>query len=149
VEASFNHFFKAALTQDSPVNPNGLAPKAGDPLSFNPETSGLLGVEYRRPLGAGLSGFVRGEWSYVGRRFTGFRPFLNTGAVNTIYNNLPPYQLFNARFGVNTGAWRATVFVDNMFDARPIMQQQNYPGSITTRVTAKPRTFGATITRTF
>jgi outer membrane receptor protein involved in Fe transport len=151
LDFSFNHFFKNNLTRDPPPNPNGLAAKSGDPLSYNPETSFNVGAEYRAPLTGSLTGFARIDWSYTGRRFTGFRPFLVNGAPNSIYNNLPPYDLVNLRVGINQEQWRLSLFVDNLFDERPIMQQQNLtsPPPATLRVTSRPRTFGATINRNF
>jgi outer membrane receptor protein involved in Fe transport len=148
---SFNHFFKNNLTTDPPPNPNGLAAKAGDPLSYNPETSFNLGGEYRAPLTDTMTGFARVDWSYTGRRFTGFRPFLVNGQPNSIYNNLPPYHLVNVRIGVNAERWRLSLYVDNVADARPIMQQQNLtsPPPATLRVTSRPRTVGASIARNF
>jgi iron complex outermembrane receptor protein len=152
VDASFNHFFKASLTEDVLPQPTGLTPRAGDPLSYNPETSFLLGGEYRYPLGEWMGGRVTGsfrvDWTHTGRRFTGFRRTLASGAPNTIYNNLRPYDLVNVRLGINAQRWRAQIFIDNIADARPIMQQQNF-APVTTRVSSRPRTFGMTVSRNF
>jgi outer membrane receptor protein involved in Fe transport len=151
LDFSFNHFFKNSLTKDPPPNPTGLAAKAGDPLSFNPVTSFNIGAEYRAPLTDKMDGFARLDWSYTGRRYTGFRPLLVNGQPNALYNNLPPYHLVNARIGVNQDQWRVTLYVENIFDARPIMQQQNLTGPPPSiqRVTSRPRTVGATVSRNF
>jgi outer membrane receptor protein involved in Fe transport len=147
VDFAFNHFFKNELTRDAPVSPSGLAPKAGDPLSFNPQSSFNLGMDYRHPIGDDFEGFARIEWSYVGRRYTGFRPILNNGQTNFFFNNMAPYNLVNVRAGVASGRWRATVFVDNLTDSRPALRQENIPGAPPTvlRVTARPRTIGVTV----
>jgi iron complex outermembrane recepter protein len=120
-------------------------------LSFNPGTSFNLGAEYHQPVGQGLEAFARIEGSYVGRRFTGFRPLLNTGQRNFFFNDMAPYTLVNARAGVSFGRWRASVFVDNLTDARPVLRQENIPGAPPTvlRVTAKPRTVGLTVGATY
>lgn len=150
LDFSFNHFFKNELTKDGLPGDAGLTPRAGDPLSYNPRTSFLVGVEYRRPIAGRMSGSVRLDWSYTGRRFTGFHPLLDDNTPNNFYNNYSPYNIVGLRFGLNTPKWRASLFVDNIFDARPAMRQQNYaPIPVTTRVTTKPRTFGATLTRSF
>jgi hypothetical protein len=142
LDLSFNHFFQNELSRNAPVNPNGLAPMEGDPLSFNPVTSFNAGGEHRAPV-LGLDGFLRLDWSYAGRRFTGFRPTLNTGAVNSLFNRLPSYHLFSLRAGVADGPWRLTLSVENLADARPrLVQENNQQGVPSTRVTARPRTVG-------
>ena len=143
---SFNHFFKNALTKAAPVNPNGLAPQAGDPLSFNPESSFNAGLEAHAPLSGGWDWFGRVDWSFVGRRFTGFRATLNNGQPNQFYNNLAPYHLLGLRVGVSSGPWRLTVYAENLTDERAVLRQENQgPPTTTLRVTARPRTIGATI----
>ncbi|MDX2143509.1 MAG: TonB-dependent receptor [Rhodospirillaceae bacterium] len=143
VSLTFNHFFKAALTEDGPVSPIGLAPKAGDRLPYNSKTSFTLGGEVRTDLTDALEGFVRLDISYTGGRTTGFRPQLDNGQPNNAYNRFADYGLMNARVGVSSGPWRLTASIDNLTDARPVLQQLNFaPLPVTTRVTQKPRTIG-------
>lgn len=143
---AFNHFFKDALTKAAPVNPTGLAPQAGDPLSFNPETSLNLGLETHASVTEHLDWFARLDWSFVGRRFTGFRSTLNNGQPNQFYNNLAPYNLFGVRAGLSSGPWRFAVYAENLTDERPILRQENLgPPATTLRVTARPRTVGVTV----
>lgn len=147
-DLALNHFLKAELTSDMPETATGLAPRAGDPLPNNARWSFNLGGEYRRPLGAALEGFARLDWSYVGRRTTGFRPHVVSGAVNNAYNDFAPYGLVDLRLGVGAAGWRASLFVENLFDARPAVTQQNFdPLPVTLRVTRKPRTVGASLRR--
>lgn len=142
-DLALNHFFTAELTSDMPPSANGLRPLEGDPLPNNSKWSFNLGGEYRRPIWSGLDGFVRLDWSYVGRRTTGFRPTLVSGAVNNAYNRLDPYNTVDIRLGVGTRDWRATFFVENIFDARPVINQQNFaPLPVTIRNTRRPRTVG-------
>jgi len=143
---TFNHFFKAALTKDGPISPIGLAPKDGDRLPYNSKTSFSLGGEYRAPLTSNLDGFARLDWSYTGVRTTGFRPTLDNGQPNNAFNNFGSYNLVNLRAGVSSGPWRVSAYVDNLGDARPVLQQRNFaPLPVTTRVTQKPRTFGVSL----
>ncbi|MGE4063182.1 MAG: TonB-dependent receptor [Rhodospirillaceae bacterium] len=145
LDLSFNHFFQNELSQNAPVNPNGLAPTKGDPLSFNPITSFNAGAEYRAPV-MGLESFVRADWSYAGRRFTGFRSTLQTGALNPLFNRLPPYHLVSLRAGVADGPWRVQLSIENLTDARPVLvQENNQQGIASTRVTARPRTVGLNV----
>lgn len=145
-DLALNHFLKAELTADMPPSANGLRPLNGDPLPNNSKWSFNLGVEYRRAVWGGLDGFVRLDWSHAGRRTTGFRPTLQNGAVNNGYNNLAAYNLIDARIGVGTREWRATFFVENIFDERPVINQQNFaPLPVTIRNTRRPRTVGVSM----
>lgn len=146
VDLALNHFFKSRLTEDMPASANGLRPLSGDPLPNNAPWSFNLGGEYRRALPGGFEGSARLDWSYVGRRTTGFRPALTTGAVNNAYNDLAPYGTANLRLGLGKDDWRATLFVENIFDARPAINQQNFtPLPVTIRTTRKPRSAGISL----
>jgi outer membrane receptor protein involved in Fe transport len=147
---SLNHFFKAELTADAPTGPNGLTPRAGDPLPYDPPWSFSVGGEYRHPLGPHLDGFLRVDWSYVGPRTTGLRARLDNGLPNNGFNSFSEYHLVDLRVGVSSGRWRAMAFVENLFDARPAITQQNFaPAPVTIRTTRKPRTVGLSLRRAF
>lgn len=146
----FGHFFQAELTQNALFSPAGLTAHAGDPLPYNAATSFNLGFDYQAPISDELKGFVHGDWSYAGPRITGFRPLLDNGQANNAYNRFNSYSLFNLRAGVNAGRWRAMAYVENVADARPVLQQTNFaPTPVTTRVTARPRTFGVTLSASY
>lgn len=143
VDIAFSHFFQADLTEDALFSPAGLTARAGDRLPNNPETSFNVGGDYWAPLTAAMRGFVHADWSYTGSRITGYRPQLDNGQVNNGYNAFRRYSLVNLRAGVDTGPWRLSAYVNNVGDARPVLQQGNFaPTPVTTRVTTRPRTFG-------
>jgi iron complex outermembrane recepter protein len=148
IDLALNHFLRARLSSDMPPSANGLRPLNGDPLPNNSKWSFNLGGEYRQPVGGGLDGFVRLDWSFTDRRTTGFRPTLTSGAINNAYNSLAPYGTVDARIGISAREWRATFFVENIFDARPAINQQNFaPLPVTIRTTRKPRTMGVSMRR--
>jgi outer membrane receptor protein involved in Fe transport len=150
VNGSLNHFFKAELEADAPISPTGSVARAGDQLPYNSKWSFQLGGEYRLPVSPALEGSLRVDWTYAGQRFTSFRPQLASGQVNTAYNDLPGYHTVDVRLGVSADLWRATLFVENIFDARPIINQQNFtPVPVSLRITRKPRTVGLTVRRQF
>jgi outer membrane receptor protein involved in Fe transport len=149
LDLSFNHFFTTELSADAPVNPNGLAPRKGDPLSFNARTSFNTGGEYRAPV-MGIEGFVRADWSYADHRFMGFRPTLINGQTNPLFNRLPAYHLVSLRVGISDGPWRATLSVENIADARPVLSQENTMAGVpNNRITARPRTIGLNLSAAY
>lgn len=145
-DLAFSHFFQAELTQNALFSPAGLTARAGDRLPNNADTSFNAGADYQAPLTGDLTGFIHGDWSYTGSRITGYRPLLDNGQPNNGYNNFRPYSLVNVRAGVATGPWRVSAYVNNLGDARPVLQQGNFaPTPVTTRVTTRPRTAGVTV----
>jgi outer membrane receptor protein involved in Fe transport len=143
---AYSHFFKSELTANAPVSPIGLAPRAGDKLPGNAKNTFSIGGEYRRPLTARMDVFARVDASYTGARTTGFRSLLDNGQPNNAYNSFGDYALMNIRFGTSQGAWQITTYVENLMDARPIMQQRNFaPLPVMQRVTSKPRTVGVAL----
>lgn len=150
LDVSFNHLFESELTEDAPVNPVGFKPRAGDRLPYSAKTAFNVGADYRRPLTDAISGFVHVDWSYTSGRTTGFRPLLENGQPNDSYNVFAGYHLVGLRVGASSGPWRATVYVDNIADARPVLQQTNATGSgFVGRVTTRPRTIGLTLSATY
>lgn len=146
LDLALSHFFQSDLTADALLSPSGLTAKAGDRLPNNADTSFNLGADYRTDLTDSLRGFAHADWSYTGARTTGYRPLLDDGRPNNAYNDFRSYSLVNLRAGIDTGAWRTSLYVNNVGDARPVLQQGNFaPAPVTTRVTARPRTFGLTV----
>lgn len=83
------------------------------------------------------------QWSHVSSRLDAY-----TEPVK------PGYSLVGARLTIrNNSPWEATLYVDNLFDARPVFTRIDTLGQIwgTYRrvVTSRPRTFGISIRRTF
>ncbi|MBA1374771.1 TonB-dependent receptor [Sphingomonas ursincola] len=87
---------------------------SGRPLVNAPKWTFGAQTQYTQPLREGLDAFVRAEWSYrssmlstpLAYRYSGF-PFIS-----------PSYHNVNLRAGIEGEKWRATVFVENLFDAK-------------------------------
>ena len=146
VDIAFNHFFSAELTEDFPPANGNFIARAGDDLPYNAKTSLNVGMQYRQPIGGGWDGSLRLDWRYVGKRTSGFRPLNADNTINNAYNEYDDYSLFNLRAGVEREQWRLSVFANNLFDARPVVNQRNFfPFDIQTRVSPTPRTVGISI----
>ncbi len=83
------------------------------------------------------------QWSHVSSRLDDYSEPVK-----------PAYSLVGARLTVrNSSPWEATLYVDNLFDTRPVFTRIDTLGQIwaTYRrvVTSRPRTFGISIRRTF
>ena len=86
----------------------------GDPLPYVPKWSGNVGADYDFPLGGGWSGFVGGDISYVGTRYSDFN------AVPGPRIRLPSYDNVDLHVGANYDDWTFEVYVKNLANRREI-----------------------------
>ncbi|WP_240732561.1 MULTISPECIES: TonB-dependent receptor [Dyella] len=105
-------YTKAELKADTP--PGGLYGYKGDTLPYVPKWNGNLGVDYNFPLGEGWSGFVGGNYSYVGSRESDFN------AVPSPRIHLPSYSNIGLQAGVNRANWTVTLYAKNLTNQRGI-----------------------------
>ena len=134
----------ARLTEDQPVleveTPVG---KDGDPIPFVPEWTGSISLQYDFSLGGAWAGYLRGDYSYTGSSQTQFN------RDGEFFNEQDSYDLFDLRLGVESDAWRFTVYIENAFDERAeltIVENRAVPLSIFTN---RPRTVGISARRMF
>jgi outer membrane receptor protein involved in Fe transport len=133
LELTFNgSYTNATLGEDAP-NYDALK---GTKLPGVPE----------RTLGGSLSWFfdafenattwLRLDYQYVGSSWN---------AISQSYRTkVPSYSLTHFRMGYNRGQWEASLFVNNLFDERAIINiYDNFAGQYVT--TARPRTFGGSL----
>ena len=119
-----------------------------------PDTPRLMGsadLRWRHDLTADLAAFGSANWNYVGSRTDA--PY---GETITLWNigqylvHLPAYNLFNLRLGVESGRWRVALFVNNLMNARVLLDPQpqiNLQTAAFTRYTVnRPRTVGIDLT---
>ena len=122
-----------------------------------PPYSATIGLEYKFRAFAHGS-FVRGDYEYLaGDKWV--HPALDSRTSSYDPTALPtPRQAFaSLRAGTNLGDWSASLFVDNLTDAHPIVnynhQNNTYDanGALLASpayrfVSYRPRTFGLTVT---
>jgi outer membrane receptor protein involved in Fe transport len=120
----------------------GTGIEPGAPLLDVPKFTANVAGDANFSLGSTNETF-HVQWSHVSSRLDDYSEPVKPG-----------YSLVGARLTVrNNSPWEATLFVDNLFDARPVLTRIDTLGQIwgTYRrvVTSRPRTFGISIHRTF
>lgn len=120
---------------------------AGSPLALVPNWTGDLALAWDNPLPWGrLNGFARLDYQYQGE----YKRTPSPGSVlyNPITYNGDAYDILNFRFGVHSGAWRWTVFANNLTDSYPTLYKSAAAGNagfVNLISTLPPRTFGANL----
>lgn len=130
-------YTKARLAEDNPVG--SVYGLKGDPLPYVPKWGASAGADYDFPLGS-WSGFVGGNFSYVGRRAAEF----NQVPAPRIY--LPSYTNLDLYAGVNINAWTLKVYAKNLANKHGITsvwpETLNPVGSPFNATVQTPRTVG-------
>jgi iron complex outermembrane recepter protein len=103
---SANTTFSHAALVSSNLIDAGFNP--GTPIQDVPRWSGSASIAYRHSLTDQLTFTARADNTYTGSRTD------ETFSINT----LPPYDLTNARAGVEGDHWSAVLFVNNLADKR-------------------------------
>jgi outer membrane receptor protein involved in Fe transport len=123
----------------------GLGPYAyaGDRLPLSPRVSGDISISQRWPLTDRVTARVEADLSYVGDR-KGVFP-----TVSPERQDLPAYAKTDFRFGADYEAWRANLFLNNVFDRRGLVS-----GGLGTDLPysfyyIQPRTVGISLAREF
>jgi len=114
---------------DNPI----VGTQDGDRLPFSPKEKGAVWLEYTFPTQfAGGHLYGRYQWTYNGDTLNG----IDDDAVLQ-----PAYQISDVKFGFEADDWEIYAYVDNVFDERAILfdQQSAPPGTITINW---PRTWG-------
>jgi iron complex outermembrane recepter protein len=136
-------YTNAKLTEPVPV----LNAVSGDPLPYVPKWSTSLDGEYDWVAFADYKGFVGGTWSYVGTRSTDFG-----SSVDTLEQvELPSYNTYAARLGLDNNHYRITLYGKNLGDSRGITSYSsaNAPGLQGMMGVIQPRTIGVTLSAKF
>ena len=98
---------------------------AGTRVPDTPTIMGSAVLRWRHDLSASLAGFASIGWDYEGSRTDA--PY---GETITLWNidqymvHLPAYSLTDVRLGLESGRWRAALFVDNLTNARVLLDPQ-------------------------
>lgn len=128
--------------------PAGASIKKGDNIAGVPEWMGSASFEYGFPLPSlGGRGYIRADWRYVSSRQLNF----GSRATQNPLTIAGDYDIGNARIGLSSGSWDASIFVDNITDTEAC-----YACRISTGVfwqqdksVNRPRTFGFSVSREF
>jgi iron complex outermembrane receptor protein len=118
----------------SPATVGTLA--AGDPLPYNPATSGSFSAEYRMPVGRTFSAYATGSVRYADDRYAVFK----SRTVSPTYR-LPAYAMVDLRFGLQSDRYLFEVFARNVTDTRAQLAANPFYNLAEVTV-SRPRTFG-------
>ena len=134
----------AQLAADTPP---GLFGYKGDALPYVPKWNANLGADYDFPLGSGWSGFVGGNYRFIGDRASDF------AVVPGPRPTVPSYYEIDLRAGVNYANWSFKAYVKNVTNQRGINavepETTNPLGSPFSAAYVMPRTVGVSATVDF
>jgi outer membrane receptor protein involved in Fe transport len=106
-------YTNAKLASDTPTG--SIYGLKGDALPYVPKWSANLGADDNFPLGGGgWSGFVGGNFSYVGARESDFNP------VPGPRPHLPGYNNLDFHIGANYANWSIELYAKNLVNKRGI-----------------------------
>jgi len=105
----------AKITSDT--DPIIVGALDGDPLPYAPEWSSSLDAEYEWTLSGGYEAYVAGSWRYVGKQSSSF-PGVNGFLYGAGQIELPSYNVFDLRGGVDLGRFTVEVYAKNLGDER-------------------------------
>ena len=150
-------YLDAVLTEDvaSVSGVNTLIGKSGDRLPGSARFTSNLSVEQDFPIVADVTGFVSGNWSYIGSRLSTFELFVPSDTDPTVSSStprfaLPGYSLVDFQAGAQWDGWRATLFLRNAFNKLGVLDANNRNGTSVTYVDfLTPRTVGLTVSKDF
>lgn len=120
--------------------PGGLYGYKGNALPYVPRWNANIGTDYNFPIANGWSGFVGGNFSYVGARQSDF----NT--IPAPRYRLPSYNDIDLHIGVNYDNWTVETYAKNLANRRGILsmgpETLNPIGSPFEATYETPRTIG-------
>lgn len=124
---------KAEFSELSMAGDNGNEDLSGNKQLFSPDFTSSLILQYEKGLGASeaFKLLARGEWLWVGTTYFDL--------PNTLKQD--PYQLFNARLGVQKGQIGIGLWARNIFDARYIDYAYNFGAAHL----GEPSTYGLSV----
>ena len=129
--------------QIDPANPDLALGVKGDHIQNVPKWQGFVGLDYTRPINENLKGIAAIDISYRGSADNQLH------AANPYNVHLEAYTMFNLRLGVSNKDWAGTFFVRNLTNKRAQIDAINSSQDPTGLLTVRPRTIGATVTRSF
>jgi len=113
----------------------------GQSVLFAPERTATLGAEYNFPLKDNMSGFVHGDFNFIGHAHGSYQ------TDNPNYENAA-YGVINATAGIDTGSLRVSLYAKNLANDRTIIQRPQID-SVTEAYTVQPLTVGISARKDF
>lgn len=132
----------------------GVSAAVGQPVLDTPEWIANANIAYRLALGADTSLTARADYQY---RSSSLRMFEDSFTVATpagpvsapnFTQRQQAYDIVNLGLTVDTGTWQLDLYVNNLTDARPLLDH-NVVSGMQAAVTLRPRTIGLGLRRQF
>jgi outer membrane receptor protein involved in Fe transport len=150
-------FLDAKLTEDVVAlsGADTLVGKAGDRLPGSARFTSNLSIQQDFPITDGITGFVGGNWSFIGERLSTFQLFVPSQTDPTVSSttprfSIPSYSLVDLQTGVMWNGWRANVFLRNAFNKLGVVTADSRNGTAVTTVNfLQPRTVGLDVSKDF
>lgn len=135
---------KARLTEDAPnLGDTSTQPKKGNSIPNVPKFQLSSSLTYTTELGSGYNGILHADLAYRGSSHSEFNP------GHGLRVKLDSYALVNLRGSVEKNDWKVSLFVKNLFDKRARVDAINGTQDPLAIVTARPRTVGLSVKRSF
>jgi outer membrane receptor protein involved in Fe transport len=143
-------FLNAVLAEDLTglASADTLTGRSGDRLPASARFTSNLSIQQDFPIASSLTGFVGGNWSFVGSRESAF---MSSAADSTPRFTLPSYSLVDVQTGITYGSgWRASLFLRNALNKLGVITADNRNGTSVTSVNyLQPRTVGMNVSKEF
>lgn len=134
----------AKLTEDQPIIPNNPnLGKDGDLLPKVPPLQFSAALTYSFPLSTSADMSLRADVNYRDKTDTQY----NTASPFNV--PLASYEIVNLRANLDWNDWTVSVFAKNVLDERAQIDAIASDQDPLARITARPRTIGAAVTRKF
>jgi iron complex outermembrane recepter protein len=145
-------YTKSEITSTAP----GVSAQVGQPLLDTPKWTSSVYLEIALPTLSGWSSHLRTDYNYHGSNIRHF----DTSALVTLPNgatSLIPdqtrlqhaYKVGNAAIETEKGAWQLRLYVDNITNAAPILDDSSQVFNTPNVTTLRPRTVGVLVRTKF
>lgn len=131
------------LQEDEPSTVGDFPGLSGDELTNVPAFTGYGSITYNQTMTNDLDLSVRYDINYRGAAATELR------ADNTFYHKLPAYTVSNFNVSLSNDSWRATLFVNNLFNGDDFVDIIHDDQDQLSGVALKPRTAGVRLKYSF
>lgn len=132
---------EAVVTEAFPSSSTVMA-VPGDWLPYSSRYSGNLSLQQAISLGHSAVGYVGGTLSYIGDRKGAF-------TYNDVRQSFPGFAKVDLEAGVRWNSWDLSVYANNVLDRRGILNGGTGSFNQQAIFYIRPRTVGATVTKSF
>lgn len=145
-------YTQGRITESAP----GVSAAEGQPMLDTPKWMGNVFGEYRIPGLERVAGTLRAEYKYRGSSIRAFDTVATVanpdGSLSQIADPSQvqqAYRILNAEFNLAWEKWQARLYVTNLTNASPVLDDTSRVNLFLTQTTLRPRTIGIGVRATF